>query len=129
MIDATLYQVGRNARTQDFENDHRRAQDEEQQMRDYKISGQARQQEDCRWNQVRPETIYPLPPIAGKPSTMAMIRVRLRSATARTPASITSENKPDTISSPPCSSSTKGAAMKRRPSATKSCTVEKRRNL
>ena len=30
MIDATLHQVGRNARTQDFDRDHRRAQDEEQ---------------------------------------------------------------------------------------------------
>ena len=36
MIDATLHQVSRNARTQDFDSDHRRAQDEEQQMRDYK---------------------------------------------------------------------------------------------
>ena len=36
MIDATLYQVGQNAGTQDFDSDHRRAQDEEQQMRDYK---------------------------------------------------------------------------------------------
>ena len=36
MIDATLYQVGRNTRTQDLDSDHRRAQDEEQQMRDYK---------------------------------------------------------------------------------------------
>jgi hypothetical protein len=31
MIDATLHQVGRNARTQDFDSDHKRAQDEEQQ--------------------------------------------------------------------------------------------------
>ena len=29
MIDATLHQVGRNARTQDFDSDHRRAQDDE----------------------------------------------------------------------------------------------------
>jgi hypothetical protein len=36
MIDATLHQVSRNARTQDFDSDHRCAQDEEQQMRDYK---------------------------------------------------------------------------------------------
>jgi len=34
MIDATLHQVGQNARTQDFDSDHRRAQDEDQQMRD-----------------------------------------------------------------------------------------------
>jgi hypothetical protein len=30
MIDATLHQAGRNARTQAFDSDHRRAQDEEQ---------------------------------------------------------------------------------------------------
>ena len=36
MIDVTLHQVGRNGRTQAFDSDHRRAQDEEQQMRDYK---------------------------------------------------------------------------------------------
>jgi len=36
MIDATLHQVGQNARTQDFDSGHRHVQDEEQQMRDYK---------------------------------------------------------------------------------------------
>src|SRR4029453_5765362 len=39
------------------------------------------------------------------------------------------EKKPDTMSSPPSISSTKGAQMKKRASAIKSCTVEKRRNL
>src|SRR5438067_8519825 len=58
-----------------------------------------------------------------------MTRTRLRSATATTPASRTSENKPDTMSSPPSISSTKGAQTKKRASAIKSCTVEKRRNL
>src|SRR5205814_10490521 len=58
-----------------------------------------------------------------------MTSTRLRSATTTTPASRTSENKPDTMSSPPSISSTKGAQMKKRPSAIKSCTVEKRRNL
>src|SRR5882757_396303 len=58
-----------------------------------------------------------------------MTMMRLRSATATTPASRTSENKADTMRSPPSISSTKGAQMKKRPSAIKSCTVEKRRNL
>jgi hypothetical protein len=31
MVDATLHQVGRKARAQDFDSDHRRGQDEEQQ--------------------------------------------------------------------------------------------------
>src|SRR5437867_10754450 len=58
-----------------------------------------------------------------------MTRTRLRSATATMPASRTSENRPDTMSSPPSISSTKGAQMKKRASAMRSCTVEKRRNL
>src|SRR5207237_10495582 len=58
-----------------------------------------------------------------------MIRVRLRSATARTPATRTSENKADTMRSPPLISSTKGAQMKKATSAIRSCTAEKRRNL
>src|SRR4030095_3011284 len=41
----------------------------------------------------------------------------------------TSENTPDTIRSPALSSSTKGAKMKKRTRAIRSCTAEKRRNL
>ena len=51
MIDATLHQVARNARTQDFDSDHRRAQDEEQQSaRLQRYQDEPRNEEDCRWN-------------------------------------------------------------------------------
>src|SRR6266513_743036 len=46
-----------------------------------------------------------------------------------TPATRTSENKADTMRSPPLISSTKGAQMKKSTSAIRSCTAEKRRNL
>src|SRR5215472_2169767 len=58
-----------------------------------------------------------------------MARVRFRSATAKTAASSTKENKTDRMSPPPSSSSTNGADTRRRTRATRSCTVEKRRNL
>src|SRR5437773_9859645 len=70
-----------------------------------------------------------LPATAGIASTSAMTRTRLRSATANTPESSTSESKSDTTRSPPLISSTKGAATKKRPRAMRSCTAENRRNF
>src|SRR6266542_6120410 len=68
-----------------------------------------------------------LPPTDGTATTSAMSRTRLRSATARTPASSTSENKIDTISSPPLTSSRNGKRKKSNARAISSSTVEKRR--
>src|SRR4029450_13708654 len=58
-----------------------------------------------------------------------MTRLRFRLATANTAAIRTNENNNDRMKWPPSSSSTNGAETRRMTRATRSCTVEKRRNL
>src|SRR5437773_829719 len=53
------------------------------------------------------------------------MRVRLRCATATTPATSTGENKPDTLRSPPLIYSTKGAQMKKATSPVRSGTDDR----
>ena len=62
-------------------------------------------------------------------STGEISRTRLRLATANTAAIRTNENNTDKIKWPPSSSSTEGAQTRRAASATRSSTVENRRNL
>src|SRR6266576_5008776 len=56
----TEHQIGGNARTEHFSVDRRRTKNEAQQISDDKsYQDEPGNEEDCRWNQVRAEMIYP----------------------------------------------------------------------